>query len=125
MGYVRGLGTIKVPKKFERWFSTHERSFHDLTPEEKARICNGCGSKFKGKLVPDFAFTDACNWHDWLYHRGGSKRDRRLADAWFYYLCRRKIERLPWYRRPLAHLAAGAFWAGVRIGGKRSWGKAG
>lgn len=59
--------------------------FDDLTPEQKAEICNGCGSKqVLIDFVPDGCFgadfTPACDRHDYEYWLG---EDKRLADLHF------------------------------------------
>jgi len=56
-----------------------------LTPEGKAKICNGCGpaSAFID-LVPDTIYglniSECCNIHDCDYHFGGTLEDKNNAD---------------------------------------------
>lgn len=59
--------------------------FADLTPEQRARICNGCGPKGNFVPVPDFLFTASCDHHDFRYWRGGIELDRLAADNEFLY----------------------------------------
>lgn len=58
--------------------------FRDLTPLQKAVICNGCGGKGSIVPVPEFLFHASCNHHDFYYWRGGSEADRKRADEAFY-----------------------------------------
>ena len=49
---------------------------------------NGCGpSGVLGRLIPEgflgVSFHGACNIHDERYSKGGSKKDRRIADQKF------------------------------------------
>lgn len=57
--------------------------YADLTPEDKARICNGCGAGgWKMDIVPDnvlgIDITEPCNIHDYEYYLG---IDRVRADC--------------------------------------------
>jgi hypothetical protein len=55
-----------------------------LTPDGKADICNGCGAKGFGWLVPDtmwgLCVTAACDIHDFMYAVGETEADREEAD---------------------------------------------
>ena len=46
--------------------------------------CDGCGSGWNEKIVPDSIFTldirTACYVHDYMYLQGGSDSDRLFAD---------------------------------------------
>jgi len=60
-------------------------SFKSATPEEREKVCNGCGSaKAKFDFVPDTAYglsiTDACDIHDWHYEYGITIEDKEEAD---------------------------------------------
>jgi hypothetical protein len=55
----------------------------DLTDEQKAIICNGCGPKGGWVPVPDFLFHASCDHHDFNYWLGCTEDDRRKADHEF------------------------------------------
>ena len=56
----------------------------DLTPQEKAVICNGCGPKGGIIPVPEFRFTASCLHHDFNYWLGCKEIQRKKADLQFY-----------------------------------------
>ena len=63
-------------------------SYINATDEERAAVCNGCGTTgWKGKLVPDaiwgLCVTPACQVHDWMYHLGQTEQDKDEADMVF------------------------------------------
>lgn len=58
--------------------------FRDLTDQEKAIICNGCGPKGGPIPVPDFLFTACCDQHDFNYWLGCREVQRKKADLQFY-----------------------------------------
>ena len=60
-------------------------TFQNATPEERAKICNGCGAgNAKHDFVPDnligLYIGDVCDRHDWMYEFGTGIKDKRLAD---------------------------------------------
>ena len=56
-----------------------------FTAEEFDAIeANGCGGKGGWVKVPDHVWADDCNAHDAAYWIGGSRKDRKQADADFY-----------------------------------------
>jgi hypothetical protein len=57
-------------------------SYDELTPEERAWICNGCGPR-GGPNVPDFIFNKSCCRHDFDYWLGFAESDRTRADSRF------------------------------------------
>jgi endogenous inhibitor of DNA gyrase (YacG/DUF329 family) len=57
--------------------------YRDLTEEQKAVICNGCGPKGGWVPVPEFFCHASCNHHDFKYWVGGTKDDREKADLEF------------------------------------------
>ena len=64
------------------------QSYYEASPEEIAKVCNGCGpGAWKFDFIPDFiwgvSIKFACDIHDWMYHIGGTKKDRRFADKMF------------------------------------------
>ena len=61
-------------------------SYAKANSENKAKVCNGCGTEgWKGKLVPDtmwgLCVTPACQVHDWCYELGTTEKDKRYSDA--------------------------------------------
>jgi len=53
------------------------------------KVNNGCGTAgWKGKLVPDsiygFSIKESCKVHDFEYHVGKNKYDKRKADKRFH-----------------------------------------
>lgn len=58
--------------------------YRDLSDEQKAILCNGCGPKSGWIPVPDFFFTASCDQHDFNYWLGCTWRDRLKADNQFY-----------------------------------------
>lgn len=62
-------------------------SFWKATEEERHRVCNGCGSKGFGWLIPDWFlginFEPACNIHDWMYSESKTELDKSEADIVF------------------------------------------
>ncbi len=56
--------------------------------KDRRKVCNGCGpDNILGQLISDHIYdlsiTEACNVHDWMYHKGGSEADRAAADETF------------------------------------------
>ena len=57
--------------------------YQDLTPMQKAHICNGCGPKWSIVKAPAFIFVENCNRHDFGYWLGapfGFRRIKRLEE---------------------------------------------
>jgi hypothetical protein len=63
--------------------------YRDLTVEQRAIICNGCGPKGRWIPIPDFCFHASCDHHDFNYWIGCTWRDRLKADNQFYREMRR------------------------------------
>jgi hypothetical protein len=61
----------------------------EMTPEQKAEVCNGMGAKgsFLSKLIPNTMYfldvTEAGNIHDYMYHIGETDDEKRNADRIF------------------------------------------
>lgn len=109
-------------------------SFVNASPEERARICNGCGTEgWKGLLVPEKIYglrvTDACQVHDWEFHYGKTQADKEAADTRFLINLLRIINhkggliaplrryRAMTYYNGVAEAGDSAFWKGKRIDG--------
>lgn len=88
--------------------------FRDLTSEERAQVCDGCGAKANGKLIPDWCFTASCDHHDFNYWRGCTESDRKDADQGLYEAMRFDAARLAWWKRPLAYFSAWLYYRAVR-----------
>jgi len=58
--------------------------YKDLTEEQKKFITNGCGGKGGWIKPPNFIFKASCNHHDFLYWRGATEEDFKLANIKFY-----------------------------------------
>lgn len=58
-----------------------------LTPEQRAFLTNGCGTRRIGFLIPDTAWgvsiKEACNIHDFMYRDGKTIEDKESADRTF------------------------------------------
>lgn len=80
---------------------------------------NNCGPRKGWFDVPDFCFSASCEKHDEYYIKGGKEVDRYVADYMFYWYMKQDIKRLDWYKRPLAHIVAKAYFYGVRLGGAK------
>lgn len=63
-------------------------SYLSATEEEKAKICNGCGSK-DGIKVPDtfygLSIKESCQKHDWMFHVGTTLGDYFFANIIFFW----------------------------------------
>jgi len=63
-----------------------EAGFNELTPEEKAKICNGAGasSDWRSALIPNTLWgldcTQVFDLHDYAYHVGRTYEDKCRAD---------------------------------------------
>ena len=106
-------------------------AYWKLTPEQKARIVNGCGpGRFGSKLVPDrlwgLSILAACEIHDYMYAVGETIEDKDEADRVFLNNMLRLIDKAGgrWiikamrrhaavkYYRAVADFGGIAFWAG-------------
>lgn len=93
--------------------------FKDLTEEEIAYLCNGCGGKGGLFNPPDFLFTASCNHHDFNYWLGGTEEDRKKADKDFLNAMLVDAKRSDWPRSWLHFVLAYLYYLGVRVAGKR------
>lgn len=113
-------------------------SFKSATPEERAKVCNGCGSaKAKFDFVPDTAWgmsiTASCDIHDWQYNYGRTIEDKEEADREYRnnmlrqadeacftkgggffqrWLKRRRYARINFYYISVKNFGGPSFWAG-------------
>ena len=58
--------------------------YRNLTTEQKAIICNGCGPKGGWIPVPELFLHEICDHHDFNYWIGCTWRDRLRADNQLY-----------------------------------------
>jgi len=104
----------------------------ELSPDEKAKICNGCGaSGAKFDFVPDtvwwLSITEACDRHDYMYFVAKPKLEEKAkADQAFRYNMLVIVENQSgnfftrWLRRigiqkyylAVKHFGGPAFWEG-------------
>ena len=94
--------------------------YYLLSPEQKKKICNGCGPKnpkyFGGHIIPDniwgLSITEACNIHDYMYYMGESLVDKNEADRLFLDNMLRIIDSVehPWWLRWLRWLRQKSAW---------------
>lgn len=106
--------------------------YDKLSPEEKARICNGCGAAGQTDYIPDTIYglriTEACNIHDYMYYLGDTWQEKEDADRIFLINLLRIIDSIPkkgiWSRivRRLRKLRALSYYnAVVHFGGLAFW----
>lgn len=105
------------------------RSYAEAAPEERAKVCNGCGtSGWKGLLVPETMWgldiSSACQPHDWDYERGETEEDKEQADILLLcnllriindhggWLAPLRRYRAMTYYNAVAEAGHSAFWAG-------------
>lgn len=86
--------------------------YKDLTHEQKAFICNGCGPKGLFIKPPDFLFRASCNHHDFNYWLGCNRLQRKKADLQFYREMLKDAGRNFYYK-----FWARSYYRAVRIGG--------
>ncbi len=84
---------------------------------------NGCGGQGSVIDPPELRFADACDDHDLAYGLGGTPADRKAADREFRRAMLLKASCAPWYKAAYLYPAAWGYWAAVRVGGWRYWGK--
>jgi len=94
--------------------------YRDLTPEQKAKITNGCGGKGGFINPPEFLFHASCNQHDFYYWRGGIEADRKKADDTFYkYMQLDIVNENSMIKRIYYEMLAYSYYKAVRIFGKK------
>ena len=96
-------------------------SFDDLTAEQRAAICNGCGAKGGWFRPPQLMFRASCDKHDYGYWLGGDEAHRLRCDAYFFGAMVTDAALLPIWRRPTHLLAAWLYYRGVRWFGRKSF----
>lgn len=79
---------MKVLSKDNIFRLSANPSYWRASKDEKDAIFNGCGSGGSlNSLVPDsllgLDIKDACRVHDWMYHHGKTKEQRKEADIVF------------------------------------------
>ena len=84
---------------------------------------NGCGAADSHLDSPDLRLTAACNEHDLAYAVGGTPEDRNAADRFFLQGMLLKASQAPRWKAAYLYPAAWAYYAAVRLGGWRHWGK--
>ena len=102
--------------------------YWSLSPEGKADLCNGCGAKGFGWMVPDSMWlldiSEACDIHDFMYAVGVDESDREEADRVFLNNLLRIIEantRYNWLKLLRKRRAAKYYHAVRCFGGPAFW----
>ena len=105
--------------------------YDNLTPEEKAEICNGMGSevtwwnRLLKKIIPDHFFgldmTEAADIHDFMYWKGGNLFDKITADLVFLYNMLSMIHAAGPKNRTKRYFMATRYFLAVFWGGKSSF----
>lgn len=100
-----------------------EFRYRNLNEEQINFLSNGCGpqGKWYSEYIPQFCFKSACDQHDVNYWIGFTEDHRLKADKQFYAHMKRNIAKKAWYRKPILHTAAFAYYRCVRRGGKGSF----
>ena len=104
------------------------KSYWRATEEEREAVCNGCGTKGIGSVIPEYLWgvcvTQACQIHDWMYHLGDTIEDKRAADRVFLNNMLRLIKRADKFFlvQRLQRRSAFGFYLAVRdFGGPAYW----
>jgi len=100
------------------------KEYWDLSPEQKQKICNGCGAKGSkiNFLIPQGKFKEACNIHDYMYAVGKNDHDKRIADRVFINNLNRIVKASHPLLRPIRKIAARAYYEAVaKFGDEAFW----
>ena len=94
-----------------------------LTPEQKEKICNGCGAKGGWVKPPNFIFNASCDHHDFLYWLGNTEADRKYADKAFYKKMKEDINdrSYNWSKRLWYRMWSWSYYRAVRLFGKKAF----
>lgn len=116
---VTSFGEPYVQDRDGLWYL---RSYAQLTPEEKSKICNGIGAasgitKYFPNTIYLLDCREAGNRHDYSYYCGGDANDRRYADMFFLYNLCVLIDNGNWLLRIPRHSRARKYWLALRLGG--------
>jgi hypothetical protein len=101
--------------------------FWNLTQEQLADICNGCGPKGWGWIVPDrfrligVSFRLACDIHDYCYYSGVSKD---IADKMFLENMLTLSQSAYFGCKPIAEHFAFIYYLAVKNGGAGAYNRA-
>lgn len=101
--------------------------YHDLTPELKKSICNGCGTKgLGGWFVPDtlygLSIEECCNIHDFMYRVGAIIQDKQEADRTFLNNMLRVVDTGSTWLKPFRKRRAVKYYHAVDLfGGPAFW----
>lgn len=101
-----------------------DANYWKLTEEEKAQICNGCGSKgaWYNFLIPSRAFDECCHIHDYDYSIGKTEKEKRLADRRFMQNMKRVVRATKnRFLKKWRALKAKAFYKGVKNFGDEAY----
>ena len=98
------------------------KKYEDLTADQKAMICNGCGAK--GSFIrPPYGsfFLASCNHHDYGYWKGCTEDHRKICDKNFLTAMLKDCSTLPWYNKIRYYPWCHAYYRAVRIFGKKAF----
>ncbi len=96
------------------------KKYEDLTDEEKAMICNGCGGKGSFIRPPHGAFYEAsCNHHDYGYWKGCTEEDRLVCDQGLKKAMIKDCSTLPWYEQLRYRPWVEIYYMAIRVFGRR------
>ena len=88
--------------------------YDELSCEERAVICNGCGRKGGWLDPPDWIFVASCDRHDASYWIGCTEADRKRADQGFLSAMLEDASRAPWWSRNWYRFVAWTYYRAVR-----------
>lgn len=98
--------------------------FHEMRPQAKAKICNGCGSK-GGIDVPDTMYglsvTKSCDIHDFMWYYAKSIDDLHEANDIFYDNMKSEIKNGSWWFRGVRYIRAHTYYRAVSLIGTESY----
>ena len=103
-------------------------SFREASVHELVLVCNGCGAaNAKFDFVPDRIYGSYIGWaciiHDWMYHKGKTSNDKRVADKIF----RKNLLKIiswqeKWYKpKLLMRSRALGYYLGVKVFGDKAY----
>lgn len=105
---------MNIPAVETRGLLEAPATFWSLTPERKAKICNGGGPKGWGWLVPDtmwgLSMTDCFDIHDYDYYLKTKKSE---ADKRMYRNLKAKIDNHGGFFKYLRRARAWSYYQGV------------
>ena len=96
----------------------------DCTPKMIAAVANGCGAQkgWQSWIRPPQGHARIhCDRHDIRYRRGGTWKDRQIADRELLAGLLSDMRQMRWWQQPGFFLKAYLYYAAVRIFGRYDW----